>query len=148
MRAVIQRVQTASVAVKGDQIGTCDEGMLILICAMAEDTPEHAEKLASKIAKLRIFADIEGRMNKSLLDIGGSALVISQFTLAADTKRGNRPGFSRAAPPELGRQLYETFAKALADLGPRVETGHFGADMQVNLINDGPVTIWIDTEAD
>ena len=122
--------------------------MLILICAMAEDTPAHAEKLASKIAKLRIFADIEGRMNKSLLDIGGSALVISQFTLAADTKRGNRPGFSRAAPPELGRQLYETFAKALADLGPRVETGRFGADMQVNLINDGPVTIWIDTEAD
>ena len=134
MRAVIQRVQTASVAVKGDQIGTCDAGMLILICAMLEDTPEHAEKLASKIAKLRIFADIEGRMNKSLLDIGGSALVISQFTLAA--------------PPELGRQLYETFAKALADLGPRVETGRFGADMQVNLINDGPVTIWIDTEAD
>lgn len=148
MRAVIQRVQTASVAVKGDQIGTCDAGMLILICAMLEDTPEHAEKLASKIAKLRIFADIEGRMNKSLLDIDGSALVISQFTLAADTKRGNRPGFSRAAPPELGRQLYEIFAKALADLGPRVETGRFGADMQVNLINDGPVTIWIDTEAD
>ena len=103
MRAVIQRVQTASVAVKGDQIGTCDAGMLILICAMAEDTPEHAEKLASKITKLRIFADAEGRMNKSLLDIGGSALVISQFTLAADTKRGNRPGFSRAAPPELRR---------------------------------------------
>ena len=87
-------------------------------------------------------------MNKSLLDIGGSALVISQFTLAADTKRGNRPGFSRAAPPELGKQLYETFPKALAALGPRVETGRFGADMQVSLINDGPVTIWIDTEAD
>ena len=147
MRAVIQRVQTASVAVKGNQIGTCDAGMLILICTTVEDTPEHAEKLASKIAKLRIFSDAEGRMNKSLLDIGGSALVISQFTLAADTKRGNRPGFSRAAPSKLGKQLYETFARALAALGLRVETGRFGADMQVSSINDGPVTIWIDTEA-
>ena len=148
MRAVIQRVQTASVAVKGDQIGTCDAGMLILICAMAGRYARACRETGVKNRQIAHICRYEGRMNKSLLDIGGSALVISQFTLAADTKRGNRPGFSRAAPPELGKQLYETFAKALADLGPRVETGRFGADMQVNLINDGPVTIWIDTEAD
>ena len=109
MRAVIQRVQTASVAVKGDQIGTCDAGMLILICATVEDTPEHAEKLASKIAKLRIFADAEGRMNKSLLNIGGSALVISHFSLVGDTKRGNRFSFLARRHPNRARNITKFF---------------------------------------
>lgn len=100
--------------------------------------------MAVKIAKLRIFADAEGKMNRSLLDIGGGALVVSQFTLAADTSRGNRPGFSTAAAPADGERLYLHFAKALAALGPNVETGQFGADMAVGLTNDGPVTIWME----
>ncbi|MGH1330918.1 MAG: D-aminoacyl-tRNA deacylase [Paracoccaceae bacterium] len=147
MRALIQRVARAEVHVDGALIGACPgAGLLILICAMQNDTEATGQALAARIAKLRIFADEDGRMNKSLLDIGGSALVVSQFTLAADTKRGNRPGFSAAAPPELGRALYEGFAAALKATGIPVETGQFGADMQVSLINDGPVTIWMDSD--
>jgi D-tyrosyl-tRNA(Tyr) deacylase len=114
---------------------------------MAGDTEAEAEKLAARIAKLRIFEDDRAKMNRALLDTGGAALVVSQFTLAADTSRGNRPGFSAAAPPEVGERLYLHFARALADLGPKVETGRFGADMAVRLTNDGPVTIWLDTAA-
>lgn len=145
MRALIQRVGEANVTVEGETVGQCGAGLLILVCAMPGDDAEIAAKLAGKIAKLRIFQDEGGRMNLSLLDTGGGALVVSQFTLAADTRRGNRPGFSGAAQPEEARELYESFARALAELGPAVETGRFGADMQVALINDGPVTIWMDT---
>ena len=148
MKALIQRVRSASVTVDGETVGDIDRGLLVFLGVEKPDTQIIAQKLLNKILRYRIFNDAAGHMNRDVAQIGGSLLIVSQFTLAADTKRGNRPGFSRAAPPELGRQLYETFAKALADLGPRVETGRFGADMQVNLINDGPVTIWIDTEAD
>jgi len=147
MRALIQRVTQAEVAVDGAVIGRTGPGLLILVCAMEGDTEAEAEKLATKISKLRIFKDDDGKTNRSLLDTGGSALVVSQFTLAADTRRGNRPGFSSAAAPADGERLYLQFAKALADLGTKVETGAFGADMAVSLTNDGPVTIWLDTEA-
>lgn len=145
MRAIIQRVSQASVAVEGRIIGQIEHGLMILVCAMAGDTETEAEKLAQRIAKLRIFRDAAGKMNLALPDTGGGCLVISQFTLAADTSRGNRPGFSTAAPPELGQQLYLHFAQALRGLGLRVATGEFGADMAVSLTNDGPVTIWMDT---
>lgn len=144
MRALIQRVTRATVSVDGQQIGQCGPGLMILICAMQGDTEAQADQMAAKIAKLRIFKDDEGRMNRSILDAGGSALVVSQFTLAADTSRGNRPGFSAAAAPEDGRRLYTHFAASLAALGIPTQTGEFGADMAVDLINDGPVTIWLD----
>ena len=147
MRALIQRVTEARVEVAGETIGTTGPGLLVLICAMAGDTDEHARTLAAKIAKLRIFADEAGRMNRSIRDIGGSALVVSQFTLAADTSRGNRPGFSSAAPPDEGERLYLHFADALRAHGVAVETGRFGADMAVSLTNDGPVTLSLDTDA-
>lgn len=126
-------------------IGEIAGGLLILICAVEGDSVAEAELLARKVAKLRIFCDEEDRMNRSITDIGGSALVVSQFTLAADLSRGNRPGFSRAAAPEVGRELYEQFCRLIAAEGIAVETGEFGADMAVSLINDGPVTIWMDS---
>ncbi len=144
MRALIQRVSEASVSVDGRLTGKCGPGLLILVCAMRGDTEEIARSLAAKIARLRIFRDTEGRMNRSLRDTGGEALVVSQFTLAADTRRGNRPGFSSAAPPDEGKRLYLTFADALRKEGIATETGIFGADMQVALVNDGPVTIWME----
>ena len=147
MRALLQRVSSAKVEVDGAIVGQCGQGLLILICAMDGDTEDRAEALAQKISKLRIFKDEDGKINRSVLDIGGSALVVSQFTLAADTKRGNRPGFSSAAPPAIGEKLYEHFARCLRKLGVSVETGTFGADMQVSLTNDGPVTIWLDQDA-
>ncbi len=147
MRALIQRVSSASVRVEGEVIGEISAGLLILVCAMAGDDEAPARKLADKIAKLRIFSDDEGRMNRSLLDTGGSALVVSQFTLAADTSRGNRPGFSAAAPPEAGALLVDVFAARLSEQGVSIAKGKFGADMKVALVNDGPVTIWLDTEA-
>ncbi len=145
MRALVQRVTSASVTVDGETIGAIDVGLLVLVCAMAGDDESTATKLAGKIAKLRIFGDDEGRMNRSLLDTGGAALIVSQFTLAADTSRGNRPGFSEAAAPALGEPLVEFFGETLADLGITVERGRFGADMKVALVNDGPITIWLDT---
>jgi D-tyrosyl-tRNA(Tyr) deacylase len=147
VRALIQRVSEAEVTVAGEVIGRIGPGLMILVCAMDGDTEAEAERLAAKIATLRIFEDAAGKMNLSLLDTGGAALVVSQFTLAADTRRGNRPGFSTAAPPETGEALYLQFARALGDLGPQVKTGRFGADMAVRLTNDGPVTIWLDTQA-
>lgn len=141
MKALLQRVSEASVKVDGAVIGEIGPGLLILVCAMQGDDDAKPAQLASKVAKLRIFTDDAGKMNRSLLDTGGSALVVSQFTLAADTSRGNRPGFSQAAPPDVGRNLYEMFVQALRDLGIVIATGQFGADMKVSLINDGPVTI-------
>ncbi len=145
MRALIQRVAEARVDIDDETVGQTGAGLLIFVCAMNGDVDDAPQYLARKIANLRIFQDDTGKMNRSVLDIGGSALVVSQFTLAADTRRGNRPGFSYAAFPDEGRRLYESFARLLAEHGVPVETGSFGADMKVHLINDGPVTIWIDT---
>ncbi|WP_338548628.1 D-aminoacyl-tRNA deacylase [Roseovarius phycicola] len=144
MRALIQRVSEAQVRVEGQVIGQTGAGLLVLVCAMRGDEDAQAQALAAKVAKLRVFRDQAGKMNLSVSDVGGSALVVSQFTLAADTTRGTRPGYSGAAAPEDGRRLYELFAEALAAEGVPVETGEFGADMQVSLVNDGPVTIWLE----
>ncbi|WP_300032248.1 D-aminoacyl-tRNA deacylase [uncultured Roseobacter sp.] len=146
MRALLQRVTEARVDVAGQTVGQTGPGLLILVCAMPGDTAETADRLAAKISKLRIFHDDAGKMNLSLAQTGGAALVVSQFTLAADTARGNRPGFSGAAGPQEAEALYLHFADALRDLGIATETGLFGADMQVYLVNDGPVTLWLDTE--
>ncbi|MCB4455221.1 D-aminoacyl-tRNA deacylase [Leisingera sp. McT4-56] len=146
MRALIQRVSEASVTVDGEVIGGIGPGLLVLVCAMAGDSEAQADQLAAKISKMRIFKDEGGKMNRSVLDTGGSVLVVSQFTLAADTRRGNRPGFSTAAAPAEGERLYEYFAAQLAALGLKTAKGRFGADMKVRLLNDGPVTIWMDTE--
>ena len=145
MRALIQRVSEASVTVENAIVGEIGPGLLIFVCAMQGDTDAQAAKLTAKISKLRIFQDDAGKMNRSLLDVGGQALVVSQFTLAADTSRGNRPGFSTAAAPQDGAQLYHSFAAQLENLGVTVAKGQFGADMKVRLLNDGPVTIWMDT---
>ena len=145
MRALVQRVATASVVVDDEVVGQIEHGYLVLVCAMQGDTEAIADWLAQKVVKLRVFKDQEGRMNRSLLDVGGSALIVSQFTLAAET-RGNRPGFSRAALPDQGRLLYQRFADTITSLGVPVATGIFGADMKVSLVNDGPVTIWLDTD--
>ncbi len=144
MRAVIQRVTSASVTVDGVVTGEIGAGLMILICAMQGDAPAQADQLAAKIAKLRIFQDEAGKMNLSVRDIGGACLVVSQFTLAADL-RGNRPGFSTAAPPDEGKRLYEYFTARLQAEGLPTANGIFGADMAVALVNDGPVTIWMDT---
>lgn len=145
MRALVQRVSNASVTVAGEKIGEIGPGLLILICAMQDDSDDAVHKLATKIPKVRIFRDEAGKMNQSLLDTGGAALVVSQFTLAADTSRGNRPGFSAAALPDEGKRLYELFAAELAAQSVTVKTGKFGADMAVALVNDGPVTIWMES---
>jgi len=146
MRAVVQRVAQAAVRVDGRLTGEIGPGLLILVCAMQGDGEAQADQLAAKIAKLRIFRDDAGKMNLSLRDTGGAALIVSQFTLAADL-RGNRPGFSTAAPPDEGRRLYEYFTDRMRDQGITTANGEFGADMAVSLLNDGPVTIWLDTAA-
>ena len=147
MRALIQRVSEARVDIAGETVGEIGNGMLVLVCAMQGDGDEQAQFLARKVANLRIFESEPGKMNLSVLASEGSALVVSQFTLAADTSRGNRPGFSYAAPPDEGERLYELFAASLAEHGVPVQTGRFGQEMQVHLVNNGPVTIWFDTEA-
>jgi D-aminoacyl-tRNA deacylase len=144
MRALIQRVSEASVRVDGAVTGQIGPGLLILICAMAGDTDETAQTLATQIAKLRIFKDDAGKMNLSIRDTRGAALIVSQFTLAADL-RGNRPGFSTAAKPDEAKRLYDHFTTLIASEGITTANGIFGADMAVSLINDGPVTIWMDT---
>jgi D-tyrosyl-tRNA(Tyr) deacylase len=144
VRAVVQRVSEASVTVDGAVVGEIGPGLMILVCAMQGDGMAEVEKLAARIARLRIFKDEAGKMNLSVKDAGGAALVVSQFTLAADL-RGNRPGFSTAAAPELGQRLYTAFADRLAAEGLHVARGVFGADMDVRLLNQGPVTIWLDT---
>lgn len=144
MRALIQRVTEAHVDVDGKTIGQIGPGLLILICAMQGDGQDQCTKMAAKISKLRIFKDAAGKMNTSLLDTRGSALIVSQFTLAGDASRGNRPGFSTAATPDQGRALYAHFIGEIKALGIPTATGEFGADMAVSLINDGPVTLWLD----
>jgi len=144
MRALVQRVSSARVTVDDEVTGEIGNGLLVFVCAMKGDTEKESEWLARKIVNLRVFRDDSDRMNRSLVDVGGSALVVSQFTLAAETK-GNRPGFSTAAPPEEGERLYENFSANVSALGVSVANGIFGADMRVELSNDGPVTIWLDT---
>jgi D-tyrosyl-tRNA(Tyr) deacylase len=148
MRAVVQRVSSASVRVDGETVGACGPGLLVLIGARHEDTSETAMRLAAKIARLRIFPNDAGRFDRSLLDVGGDALVVSQFTLLADSRRqrGTRPDFSQAAPKEQAEPLYERFCDELRALGVPVETGVFGAYMEVEIVNDGPVTIVLDVE--
>ncbi|KGJ12902.1 D-aminoacyl-tRNA deacylase [Paracoccus sanguinis] len=145
MRVLVQRVTEAEVTVAGRSVGRIGPGLLVLVCAMAGDDAATAERLAGRVARLRIFRDVADKMNRSVQDVGGAVLVVSQFTLAADTRTGNRPGFSTAAPPAEGEALYLHFAQALRGLGLPVETGEFGADMKVSLVNDGPVTIWMDS---
>lgn len=147
MRIVVQRVSSAHVAIAGKTVGAIDQGYMILVGIGPNDTSFVADKLAAKVAKLRVFGDATGKMNLSIMDIGGSVLSISQFTLYADVRKGNRPGFTNAATPELGSRLYDYFNTSLRNLGLHVETGEFGADMQVSLVNDGPVTIIYDSEA-
>ena len=141
MITVLQRVASARVEVAGRITGEIGPGLLMLVCAEPDDTEAIADKLVAKVLKLRVFSDEAGKMNRSLVDIGGGLLVVSQFTLAADTAGGNRPSFSGAAGPELGRRLYERVLAAARAAHPQVECGEFGADMQVHLVNDGPVTI-------
>lgn len=144
MRCLIQRVTDARVEIDGRTVGEIDGGLLLLVCAMDGDTEQQAEQLARKVVNMRIFRDENGKMNRSLTDAGGAALIVSQFTLAADTSRGNRPGFSTAASPERGDELYRHFCTLVAGHGVEVATGEFGADMKVSLTNDGPITIWLD----
>jgi D-tyrosyl-tRNA(Tyr) deacylase len=146
MRAVIQRVSRARVTVEGRVTGQIEKGVMVLLGVGREDTSESAKYLAEKTAHLRIFPDDEGKMNRSLVDAGGTALVVSQFTLYGDTRGGRRPGFSRAAAPEDANRLYEEYVAALRGIGVRVETGIFQTHMDVELVNDGPVTILMDSE--
>ena len=145
MRAVVQRVRTATVTVGGDIVGSCHAGLTILLGVAANDAATDAERLAAKIARLRIFENAEGRFDLSLLDVAGGALVVSQFTLIADTQKGTRPDFSKAARPDVAEPLYEHFVAALRAQGAPVETGVFGARMELSLVNDGPVTIVLET---
>ena len=141
MLTVVQRVSQASVTVAGRTTGAIGPGLLVLLCAEHGDDEAVADRLLAKLLKLRIFSDAAGKMNRSVQDVGGGLLVVSQFTLAADTAGGNRPSFTNAAPPELGRRLYEYFVAQARAAHPQVATGEFAADMQVALVNDGPVTI-------
>jgi D-aminoacyl-tRNA deacylase len=141
MLAVLQRVKNARVDVEGKSIGSINHGLLILLCAERGDTDAMADKLLTKILKLRIFSDEAGKMNKSVQDVNGGLLIVSQFTLAADVSGGNRPSFTSAAPPDEGRRLYDYFVSQAQAAHPIVQTGQFAADMQVHLVNDGPVTI-------
>jgi D-tyrosyl-tRNA(Tyr) deacylase len=141
MIAVLQRVRQASVSVAGEVVGQIEQGLLVLLCAEQGDTDAVADKLLSKMLKLRVFSDDAGKMNRSVQDVGGGLLVVSQFTLAADVSGGNRPSFTQAAKPDEGRRLYEHFVAKARAAHPLVQTGRFAADMQVALVNDGPVTI-------
>lgn len=146
MRAVIQRVDRAAVLVSGETVGTCEKGFLILLGIGKDDTEQSAKLLAEKVSKLRVFSDAAGKMNRSLLDLGYSVLLISQFTLFADTSHGNRPSFFDSAPPQLAEPLYLLFGKLLEEKGLRVEYGRFGADMTIDAALQGPVTIILDTD--
>lgn len=141
MRALIQRVTRAAVRVEGETVGEIGAGLCVLVGVTHEDTPETAVKLAAKVGNLRVLDDVEGIMNRSLLDTGGAALVVSQFTLYGDARQGRRPSWGAAAPPEQAEPLVEAFAAALRELGITVETGRFRAHMEVELVNDGPVTV-------
>lgn len=141
MKAVLQRVSQASVVIAGEAVGQIGQGLLVLLCAEHGDSEAQAEKLLAKILKLRIFSDEVGKMNRSVQDVAGGLLIISQFTLAADVSGGNRPSFTGAAAPDAGRRLYDFFVARARVTHPLVQTGKFGADMQIHLVNDGPVTI-------
>ena len=141
MLALVQRVSSASVAIGGTTVGAIDRGLLVFVCAEPADTDVQAGKLVDKLLKLRVFADEAGKMNRSVQDVRGGLLVVSQFTLAADTAGGNRPSFSGAAPPAQGRALYDTVLRLARERHADVQAGEFGADMQVELVNEGPVTI-------
>ena len=141
MKALLQRVTSARVDIAGRTVGAIDAGLLVLLCAERGDSDALADRMLAKILKLRIFSDEGGKMNRSVQDIGGGLLVVSQFTLAADVSGGNRPSFTQAAPPDEGRRLYEYFVARARAAHPVVATGEFAADMQVHLVNDGPVTI-------
>ena len=147
MRALLQRTTGARVRVGGSVVGEVGPGLVVLLGVGPTDTEAVADALARRVAELRIFDDDAGRTNLSLVDVGGAALVVSQFTLYADTRRGRRPGFTGAAAPELAERLYLRFAAALRGLGVEVATGRFGEVMEVELVNDGPFTIWLDTDA-
>jgi D-aminoacyl-tRNA deacylase len=144
VRAVLQRVREASVSVDGAVVGACGAGLVILLGVEEGDADDASERLAGKIARLRIFENDDGRLDRSLLDVGGEALVVSQFTLVADTRKGNRPSFTGAAPPDVAEALYDRFCAALEREGVRVARGVFGARMEVTLVNDGPLTIVLD----
>lgn len=146
MRALVQRVSEASVRVDGHVVGETANGLLVLLGVGPLDDASVADRLADKVRKLRIFEDDRGRMNRSLQDVHGGCLVVSQFTLYGDARSGNRPGFSNAAPPEMADRLYRHFVAALDRAGVRVATGRFGEEMQVELVNRGPVTLWLDSE--
>jgi D-tyrosyl-tRNA(Tyr) deacylase len=146
VRAVVQRVSRAAVRVDGETVGTCGAGVLVLLGVGHDDTAETARRLAAKVARLRIFPDESGRFDRSLLDVRGEALVVSQFTLLADTRKGTRPSFTGAAPPEEAEPLVTAFVEAVRSEGVRVDTGVFGARMEVSLVNDGPVTIILDVD--
>jgi D-tyrosyl-tRNA(Tyr) deacylase len=141
VKALLQRVAAARVDIAGRTVGAIDAGLLVLLCAERGDGEAQADRMLSKILKLRIFSDEAGKMNRSVQDVGGGLLVVSQFTLAADASAGNRPSFTQAAAPDEGRRLYDYFVACAREAHPRVATGEFGADMQVHLVNDGPVTI-------
>ncbi len=144
MRAVCQRVTEAHVSVDGTQVGEIGIGLVVLLGVERDDAPQAADRMAGKVARLRIFEDDAGKFDRSLVDVGGSALVVSQFTLIADTRKGNRPSFARAAPPEEADALYRLFCERLAEEGVPVERGVFGARMAVQLVNEGPVTVVLD----
>lgn len=148
MRAVLQRVRSARVEVAGEVVGEIGTGLLVLLGVAQKDQPAEARALAKKTAELRIFEDDQGKMNRSLQEIEGAVLAVSQFTLLADCRKGRRPGFSAAAPPELANHLYQEYVTALRACGLTVATGIFQAEMQVHLVNDGPVTLVLDTEKD
>jgi D-tyrosyl-tRNA(Tyr) deacylase len=145
MRTLLQRVERAEVRVDGSTVGSIGPGLLVLLGVGHADDDATAEAMGRRIVEVRIFADEQGRTNRSLVDVGGEALVVSQFTLYADTSRGRRPGFTDAAPPELAERLYERVCAAIEASGTRVARGRFGAEMAVELVNDGPFTIWLDS---
>ncbi|MRX82213.1 D-aminoacyl-tRNA deacylase [Eggerthella guodeyinii] len=147
MRAVVQRVSSARVDIAGETVGEIERGLLILLGVGHDDTDEQVERLWSKISRLRIFEDADGKTNLSLADVGGEVLVVSQFTLFANCRRGNRPSFTEASAPDEANRLYERFVERARRDAPRVDTGRFGAYMDVSLVNDGPFTLWLDTDA-
>ncbi|MEM1174872.1 MAG: D-aminoacyl-tRNA deacylase [Pseudomonadota bacterium] len=144
MIGLLQRVSEASVTVDGEIVGQIGRGLLVLCCVQREDQEANVKRLAERLAGYRVFEDESGRMNRSVSDVGGGLLLVPQFTLAADTRKGTRASFSKAAPPELGRAFFELLVAECRNQVDRVETGRFGADMKVSLLNDGPVTFWLE----
>lgn len=146
MIALLQRVSHANVVVNGETIGAIEQGLMVLLCAEKNDTQKHADSLLSKMLSYRVFADDAGKMNRSVVDVEGGILLVPQFTLAADTSSGTRPSFTPAASPEIGKQLFDYFVAQAKLKHPHIATGQFGADMQVSLTNDGPVTFWLQSK--